>query len=85
MSAAPVSISIFEFLDSTHQDIQDHVRQLHGLVDAERVLVLTRRPARIVLDRAIDLPRERDASIRMEPAFAREVRALHEALERADS
>ena len=34
MSAAPVSIAIFEFLDSTHQDIQDHVRQLHGLVDA---------------------------------------------------
>ena len=34
MSAAPVSIAIFEFLDSTHQDIQDHVRQLHGLVEA---------------------------------------------------
>ncbi|WP_084383003.1 hemerythrin domain-containing protein [Hydrogenophaga flava] len=34
MSAAPVSIAIFEFLDSTHQDIQGHVQQLHGLVDA---------------------------------------------------
>lgn len=34
MSAAPVSIAIFEFLDSTHQDIQDQVRQLHLLVDA---------------------------------------------------
>jgi NitT/TauT family transport system ATP-binding protein len=36
----------------------------------------------VIADRAIALPRERDAAIRTEPAFAREARALHEALER---
>ena len=34
MTAAPVSIAVFEFLDSTHKDIQVQVRQLHNLVDA---------------------------------------------------
>ncbi|MCB2017768.1 MAG: hemerythrin domain-containing protein [Hydrogenophaga sp.] len=34
MSAAPVSLAIFEFLDSTHKDIQTQVRELHKLVDA---------------------------------------------------
>ena len=34
MSAAPTSIAVFEFLDSTHKDIQVQVRQLHLLVDA---------------------------------------------------
>lgn len=32
MAAAPVAI--FEFLDKTHQEIQQHIRQLHELVDA---------------------------------------------------
>jgi len=53
MSAAPVSIAIFEFLDSTHQDIQDHVRQLHGLVDAiesDGLNAATRALARRVLN-----------------------------------
>lgn len=34
MAAAPVSIAVFEFLDKTHQEIQQHIRQLHALVDA---------------------------------------------------
>lgn len=34
MSAAVVSIAVFEFLDKTHRDIQAHIRQLHELVDA---------------------------------------------------
>lgn len=34
MSAAPVSIAVFEFLDGTHRDIQAHIRQLHTLIDA---------------------------------------------------
>lgn len=34
MSAAPVSLALFEFLDSTHREIQQRVRQLHALVDA---------------------------------------------------
>jgi hemerythrin-like domain-containing protein len=33
MTAAPVSLAVFEFLDSTHKDIQVQVRQLHLLVD----------------------------------------------------
>ena len=34
MTAAPVSIAIFEFLDSTHQEIQSHIKLLRALVDA---------------------------------------------------
>ena len=36
--------------------------------------------ARVVADRSINLPRERDAETRLDPAFAAEVRALQEAL-----
>lgn len=49
---------------------------------AERAVVFSPRPARVVVDRRIDLPRDRDASTRADPAFARETRALYEALER---
>ena len=48
---------------------------------AERAVVFSPRPARIVADRRIDLPRERSGPIRTDPAFAREVHALFEALE----
>jgi hemerythrin-like domain-containing protein len=34
MSAAPLSIAVFEFLDDTHREIQRHLVQLHALVDA---------------------------------------------------
>jgi hemerythrin-like domain-containing protein len=53
MSAAPVSIAIFEFLDSTHKDIQGQVGQLHRLVDAiesEGLNAANRALARLVLD-----------------------------------
>jgi hemerythrin-like domain-containing protein len=33
MSAAPVSIAVFEFLDKTHRDIQLQIQSLHALVD----------------------------------------------------
>jgi NitT/TauT family transport system ATP-binding protein len=49
---------------------------------AERVVVLSRRPARIVLDHALALPAERSAALRAEPAFARELGVLQEALRR---
>ncbi|WP_437964591.1 ABC transporter ATP-binding protein [Sorangium sp. So ce260] len=49
---------------------------------AERAVVLSPRPARIVADHTLALPAERTAALRTEPAFAREVRALQEALER---
>jgi NitT/TauT family transport system ATP-binding protein len=48
---------------------------------AERAVVLTRRPARIVLDHPIDLPPHRTASLRGEPEFARETRTLYDALD----
>jgi NitT/TauT family transport system ATP-binding protein len=47
---------------------------------AERVVVLSRRPARIVLDHTLALPAERSAALRADPAFARELGVLHEAL-----
>lgn len=53
MSAAPVSLALFEFLDSTHKDIQNQVRQLHLLVDAiesEGLNAANRALARRVLD-----------------------------------
>jgi NitT/TauT family transport system ATP-binding protein len=52
---------------------------------AERAIVFSRRPARIVVDLALALPRDRAPALRGEASFAAEVRALHEALERADA
>jgi len=49
---------------------------------AERVVVLSRRPARVVLDHAVALPAERGPALRAEPAFARELGVLQEALRR---
>jgi NitT/TauT family transport system ATP-binding protein len=49
---------------------------------AERVVVLSRRPARMVLDHRLALPAERTAVLRAEPAFARETGVLQEALRR---
>ena len=49
---------------------------------AERTVVLSQRPARIVDDRRIDLPPERTPGIRATPEFARATRAVYEALER---
>jgi NitT/TauT family transport system ATP-binding protein len=48
---------------------------------AERAVVMSRRPGRVVLSRAIELPRERGAAIRTEVSFARETAILYEALE----
>ncbi|HEX3357309.1 MAG TPA: ABC transporter ATP-binding protein [Tepidisphaeraceae bacterium] len=49
---------------------------------AERAIVFTRRPARIVIDHQIDLPKDRATNIRGEPNFARQTRILLEALEK---
>jgi NitT/TauT family transport system ATP-binding protein len=48
---------------------------------AERAIVLSKRPARILHDGPIDLPTERTAAMRGEPAFAREAAKLLAALE----
>jgi NitT/TauT family transport system ATP-binding protein len=49
---------------------------------AERAIVVSPRPARIVEDRRIALPGERTAALRTTPAFSREVSILSDALER---
>lgn len=61
----------------------------HSIIEAaylaERAVVFSRRPARVVVDHTLDLPGERAAALRGEAAFAREVRKLQEALEVADA
>jgi len=49
---------------------------------ADRAIVLTRRPGRIVCDRRIDLPALRDGALRGDEAFARQTRFIFEALEK---
>jgi NitT/TauT family transport system ATP-binding protein len=50
---------------------------------AERAVVMSRRPGRIVLDHAIGLPRERPGLMRTDPVFAEEAALLYRALENA--
>jgi NitT/TauT family transport system ATP-binding protein len=50
---------------------------------AERCIVLSPRPARIVLDAPIDLPPTRHASLRAEASFARVLGPLYDALSKA--
>jgi NitT/TauT family transport system ATP-binding protein len=58
----------------------------HSITDAaflaERAVVLSARPARVVCDQAIDLPGDRNNALRGEPQFARQTRELLDALER---
>ena len=49
---------------------------------ADRAIVFTKRPARIVLDHRLDLPGERTSELRAEPTFARQTGVLLEALQR---
>jgi NitT/TauT family transport system ATP-binding protein len=49
---------------------------------AERAIVLSARPARIVDDHTLALPGERAVALRTQAAFASEARALRDALER---
>jgi NitT/TauT family transport system ATP-binding protein len=49
---------------------------------AQRAIVFSSRPAKIVLDHKLDLPAERTGSVRAEPDFARQTRVLYEALDR---
>jgi NitT/TauT family transport system ATP-binding protein len=56
----------------------------HSIAEAvflsQRVIVLSRRPGRILLDRKIELPDERTASLRGTPEFAAQTRDLLETL-----
>jgi NitT/TauT family transport system ATP-binding protein len=49
---------------------------------ADRAVVLTARPARIVDDRAVKLPAQRDAALRATAQFAEQTRFVFEALEK---
>ncbi|HET9931326.1 MAG TPA: ABC transporter ATP-binding protein [Polyangiaceae bacterium] len=58
----------------------------HSLAEAvflaERALVFSRRPARVVLDQHIELGAERTAALRNDVAFVKQTALLYEALER---
>ncbi len=85
----------------TRQQLDEQLRELwslsrmtvlfvtHSIIEAaflaDRAVVLTRRPARVVLDHRLNLPPTRDAALRVEPAFAREMRTLFEALQRGET
>lgn len=81
----------------TRQRLDDQLRALwlslgmtvlfvtHSITEAaylaERAIVFSPRPARVVADHRVDLPRERAGALRTEATFAREARALYDALE----
>jgi NitT/TauT family transport system ATP-binding protein len=56
----------------------------HALAEAaflaQRALVMSKRPGRIVLDQTLDLPEERGAPLRTEPAFVAQTAILYRAL-----
>ena len=58
----------------------------HSLTEAaflaQRTVVLSGRPAHVVSDEPVDLPRQRDAELRTQPRFNEIVRRLYVALER---
>jgi NitT/TauT family transport system ATP-binding protein len=82
----------------TRQGLDDQLRALwratgttvlfvtHSIAEAaflaERAIVLTRRPARVVLEHRLDLPADRTAELRGDPRFAAETRVLFDALRR---
>lgn len=81
----------------TRQRLDDRLRALHQKLGmtvvfvthsvaeaaylADRAIVLSSRPAKVLLDHVLDLPRERVAAIRAEPGFAREIGVLSRGLE----
>jgi NitT/TauT family transport system ATP-binding protein len=84
----------------TRQQLDEHLHQLwyerrmtvifvtHSIIEAaflaQRAVVLTRRPARVILDHRLDLPERRAAALRTATQFSQQMRVLFEALERGD-
>jgi NitT/TauT family transport system ATP-binding protein len=52
---------------------------------ADRAIVLSRRPGRIIEDHRMDLPDRRTGPLRATPEFARETRLIYDALERGEA
>jgi NitT/TauT family transport system ATP-binding protein len=52
---------------------------------AQRAVVLSRRPGRVVLDHTLDLPPQRTGMLRTDDTFARQCRLLYQALERGSA
>jgi NitT/TauT family transport system ATP-binding protein len=87
--------------EMTRQRLDDELRRLwtrlaftvvfvtHSVDEAvylgERAVVLSSRPARIVSDRFLDLPRERTASLRAAASFANETQILRTVLAEGDA
>jgi len=85
----------------TRQRLDDQLRELwsrrrmtvifvtHSIVEAaflaERAVVMSRRPGRIILDHVLQLPEQRTGTLRTEPVFSREMRVLFEALESGEA
>lgn len=84
----------------TRQQLDEHLYRLwherrmtvifvtHSIIEAtflaQRAIVLTRRPARVILDHRLILPEQRTAALRTDPQFSHQMRILFEALERGD-
>jgi NitT/TauT family transport system ATP-binding protein len=60
----------------------------HSIIEAaflsQRVVVLSRRPARIALDHTLDLPSHRTPPLRTDHGFARQMGILFDALQRGE-
>lgn len=84
----------------TRQQLDEQLQQLwyerrmtvifvtHSIIEAaflaQRAVVLTRRPARVILDHSFALPERRTAALRTDAHFAQQMRIVFEALERGD-
>jgi NitT/TauT family transport system ATP-binding protein len=82
----------------TRQGLDDQLRALwaesgatvlfvtHSIAEAaflsERAVVLSQRPARVVLEHALELPEKRSAALRADPRFAAQTGILQDALRR---
>jgi NitT/TauT family transport system ATP-binding protein len=52
---------------------------------ADRAIVMSKRPGRVILDQPIELPIHRSGELRATPEFAAQTRGLYEALERGEA